>query len=94
MDDINQQNDNQQPTQNQQDILIPVSEEGQHQHDPNQPPAVTGEEEASGSAPAPTSDDDTGEMMEEVTGEEPTHGETLADIINQAEEERTRPPKP
>lgn len=63
------------------DIVIQPEEE-------EEAPAVQGEEEASGSAPAPTADDDVGEMVEEVTGKEPKAGETVADIVNEAERER------
>lgn len=72
------------------DIVIQPEEEeeGKHKHEPDESPAVAGEEEASGSAPAPTSDDDVGKMVEEVTGQEPKPGETVADIVNQAERER------
>lgn len=62
--------------------------EGKHRHEPDKSPAVQGEEEASGSAPAPTSDDSIEEIIKETVGKEPEQGETLADIVNRAERER------
>lgn len=65
-----------------------VAEEGRDKPLPTQSPDDIGEGRASGTAPIPTSDDDTGKMVEEVTGEEPDLGETVADIVNKAERDR------
>lgn len=47
------------------------------------PPAVADEEAVSGSAPTPTADDDVGEMVKEVIGNEPEPGKpfSLADEV-------------
>lgn len=55
-------------------IIIP-EEEGVHKHDP-------GEEEAGGSAPSPTADDDVDRMLEEV-GIKREPGKTLAEEIEE-----------
>lgn len=73
--------------------IIKEEKEGQHGHNPSQSPAVRDEEEASGSSPGPTSDDDIDEMVKEVAGREPEPGETFTDIVNKAEESRRRPPE-
>lgn len=64
-------------------------DEGQHTHDPKTPPSVQGDDDLE----SPTSDDDVGEMVEEVTGREPKPGETFTDIVNRAERERHHPPQ-
>lgn len=72
-------------------------DEGRHKHDPKTPPAQQGEEEASGSAPGVTSDDDVGEMVEEVTGEEPEPGKPFSIAEEVEKDEKARrgmPPKP
>lgn len=62
--------------------------------DETESPNVQGEESASGSASKPSSDDDVGEMMEEVTGSEPKPGQTLAEQVDEAERARRgMPPK-
>jgi len=48
----------------------------------------SGEEGVGGTASIPTMDDDVGEMVEKVTGEEPQSGEAMADIINRHEKAR------
>lgn len=63
-------------------------DEGQHTHDPATPPSVQDDEDIN----SPTSDDDVGQMVEEVAGEEPKPGETFTDIVNRAEQARHRPP--
>lgn len=68
-------------------------QEGRHQHQPKDAPAVAGEEDVSGSAPRPDTDDDVGEMVEEVLGDEPKPGQTIGDIINEAEESRHHAPE-
>ena len=57
-------------------------------------PADAGEQSASGSSPATTSDDDVGEMVEETLGEEPVPGKpfTLADQMEKAEKSRRSMP--
>ena len=59
-----------------------------HQHNPGTPPSVQADEDLE----SPTTDDDVGEMVEKVAGEEPKPGETFTDIVNRAEVERDRPP--
>ncbi|MBI4029431.1 MAG: hypothetical protein HY376_03630 [Candidatus Blackburnbacteria bacterium] len=65
-----------------------VTEEGVDDHVPTQSPEESGEEEIGGTTSIPTMDDDTGEMVKKVTGEEPKREETLADIINRHEKDR------
>ncbi|MBI2268402.1 MAG: hypothetical protein HYU80_03085 [Candidatus Blackburnbacteria bacterium] len=65
-----------------------VVEEGQDERPPTQSPDDSGEGEASGSAPIPTSDDDVLDMVKETIGEEPKEGETVADMVNKAERDR------
>lgn len=67
-------------------------EEGVHHHPETESPATRGEQEIGGSEEEPTSDDDVNDMMEDVLGDEPEHGQTIADIVNEAERERHRPP--
>lgn len=75
------------------DEKISKIDEGRHTHNPVDSPADQGEEDIGGSAPGVTSDDDVLDSVEEVTGEEPKPGETIADIVNKAEEERHQPPE-
>jgi hypothetical protein len=49
---------------------------------------VYGDETISGSSPRPSSDDDVEQGMENVTGQEPARDETIADAVNEEEEER------
>lgn len=73
--------------------IIQEEDEGKHEHNPSQSPAVRDEEEASGSAPGPTADDDIDKMVEEVTGREPEQGETFNEMVDEAEKARRGPPK-
>lgn len=73
--------------------IIKEEDEGRHEHNPSQSPAVQDEEEASGSSPSPTADDDIDKMVEEVTGQKPESGKTFNEIINEAEAGRRGPPK-
>ena len=55
---------------------------------PEDSPSDTGEQSpVGGSTPVPTGES-TDEMMEDVTGEEPLPGQTIADIVNKAERDR------
>lgn len=72
------------------EIQLPDEEEGVHSEKSEDSPAVHDEDYEN----SPTSDDDTGEMVEEVIGQEPKQGQTIADIVNDAERDRTRPPLP
>lgn len=73
--------------------IIQEEGEGKHEHSPSQSPAVRDEEEASGSSPGPTSDDDIDKMVEEVTGQEPEQGKTFNEMVDEAEADRRGPPK-
>jgi hypothetical protein len=75
------------------EIVLEKDDEGRSGKDPAASPAVQDEESASGSAPDVRSDDDVGEMVRQIAGREPEPGETLADIINEAEKELHRPPE-
>lgn len=68
--------------------LAQQEDEGIHQHNPQTPPSVQGEEEISGTSPSPTSDDDTDQMIKEVSGDEPKPGQTIGDIVNEDEKAR------
>ena len=69
--------------------ILSNEEEGMGYRNPSESPAVQDEEDETGL----TRDDDVSDWMEEVTGRKPEPGKTIGDIVNQAEEERHRPPR-
>ena len=58
------------------------------EHSPTQSPAVSGEEDTSGTTPLPTSDDNVDEIVESFTGEELKFEELPSDMVNEAERNR------
>ncbi len=73
--------------QKQHDVLIPEKDERTQEE--------IGEESALGSSPVPTSDDDTGEVLEGVIGNEPEPGKpfTIAKEVEKDEKARRDVPK-
>lgn len=81
-----------------QEIEAAEDQEGKHWHDPLRSPSYEGEGEMGGSAPEPTSDDDTGEALGEAIGNEPKEGEPFSIAEEVEKDEKSRrgmiPPEP